>query len=250
MEDLYTISFVRCQSCGKVLGDKEERLNDLINDGVPADTAMWRLGISRICCRMSMMSPIMLPMGRYYQDVSNKEDDYGLVPEVKPVQFYREKKGTTYTRGIRDDTDIFSISENKIQEKIEEKIEPEVIEVKVPKIETPREKVKRSTTVTRISRREEKEEKKEEKKEEEKKEKEKKEEEGSVSFGRTGTSKSDPSENKIKRKVIARTPVSSLQSAVKKNSETEKPSIIFSRKVETTKSKVEYRVPFKRIAKD
>ena len=48
---------VRCTTCGKVIGNKWDKFERLITEGVSAEQAMNKLGLTRYCCRMRMMNP-------------------------------------------------------------------------------------------------------------------------------------------------------------------------------------------------
>ena len=52
---------IRCIECGKVIADKCNAYQELLQKGVPIDQALNRLGLSRYCCRIRMMNPFKVP---------------------------------------------------------------------------------------------------------------------------------------------------------------------------------------------
>ena len=53
---------VRCLTCGKVIGNKWDKFETLISEGVSPKQAMDQLGLNRYCCRMRMMNPFKVAM--------------------------------------------------------------------------------------------------------------------------------------------------------------------------------------------
>lgn len=51
---------IRCFTCGKVLGNKFEKYNELKKKGKKVSEILHILGITRICCRQVMMCSIDL----------------------------------------------------------------------------------------------------------------------------------------------------------------------------------------------
>jgi DNA-directed RNA polymerases I, II, and III subunit RPABC5 len=51
---------VRCRSCNKVTGNKWEPWLELMRAGVDKTTALTKLGLSRPCCRSTILSHIDL----------------------------------------------------------------------------------------------------------------------------------------------------------------------------------------------
>lgn len=58
---------IRCFTCGKVLGNKFEKFEELKKNGKSAKEAMDTLGITRICCRQIMLC---------YVDLGDKISEY------------------------------------------------------------------------------------------------------------------------------------------------------------------------------
>jgi len=51
---------IRCFSCGKVLGGKYERYNNLVLEGMNRKNALNMIGVTRECCRRMVLSSINL----------------------------------------------------------------------------------------------------------------------------------------------------------------------------------------------
>ncbi len=51
---------VRCFTCGKVLGNKWQTYNELIESGKSINDALNHLGLTRYCCRTLMMGHVDL----------------------------------------------------------------------------------------------------------------------------------------------------------------------------------------------
>lgn len=49
---------LRCYTCGKILADKFLKYNQLLEDGVSIEDALYEIGLTRYCCRSRMMAPI------------------------------------------------------------------------------------------------------------------------------------------------------------------------------------------------
>lgn len=54
---------IRCYSCNFVLGYKQYPFEQLISEGFTPGDAMDVLGIFRLCCRMNVLSPAVIPFG-------------------------------------------------------------------------------------------------------------------------------------------------------------------------------------------
>ena len=48
---------VRCITCGKVIGNKLEKYNELVESGVKIEHALNQLGLTRPCCRIRLRNP-------------------------------------------------------------------------------------------------------------------------------------------------------------------------------------------------
>ena len=49
---------VRCFSCGKVVGDKWEKYQKLLEEGKTSKEALDELGLKRFCCRNMVISHV------------------------------------------------------------------------------------------------------------------------------------------------------------------------------------------------
>jgi|688.fasta_scaffold647345_2 DNA-directed RNA polymerase subunit N len=67
---------IRCITCGTLLGTKETQYIQLIGSGVSPGDAMTDLGIERVCCRTTMLSPpkMVAAHGEHYLLQKSKED--------------------------------------------------------------------------------------------------------------------------------------------------------------------------------
>jgi DNA-directed RNA polymerase I, II, and III subunit RPABC5 len=51
---------VRCYSCGKVLGNKWQKYNELVSEGMSKREALDKLKIKKYCCRAIVLSHVNL----------------------------------------------------------------------------------------------------------------------------------------------------------------------------------------------
>lgn len=51
---------VRCFSCGKVVGNKWEKYQELLQQDIPEGEAMDKLGLKRYCCRRMVLTHVDL----------------------------------------------------------------------------------------------------------------------------------------------------------------------------------------------
>ena len=51
---------IRCYSCGKIIGDKWNKYQTLLQKGVSSDEALTELGLRRYCCRRMILSHVNL----------------------------------------------------------------------------------------------------------------------------------------------------------------------------------------------
>lgn len=49
---------IRCITCNKILGNKWEKYQELLESGVSIEKALNELGLTRPCCRIRMRNPI------------------------------------------------------------------------------------------------------------------------------------------------------------------------------------------------
>jgi DNA-directed RNA polymerase I, II, and III subunit RPABC5 len=51
---------VRCFTCGKVIANKWQRYNEMLQEDYSVNEALNTLGLNRYCCRMLMMTHVDL----------------------------------------------------------------------------------------------------------------------------------------------------------------------------------------------
>ena len=51
---------VRCFTCGKVIGSYYEKYKELLEEGLPPDEALDKLGLERYCCRRMIIAHVEL----------------------------------------------------------------------------------------------------------------------------------------------------------------------------------------------
>ena len=51
---------IRCYSCGKIIGDKWNKYQTLLQKGISSDEALTELGLRRYCCRRMILSHVNL----------------------------------------------------------------------------------------------------------------------------------------------------------------------------------------------
>ena len=49
---------IRCFTCGKVVGNKWEKYQELLNKGVERNDALDQLGLKRYCCRRMLLTHV------------------------------------------------------------------------------------------------------------------------------------------------------------------------------------------------
>lgn len=69
------IGHIRCITCGKVLGRYHKKYDELISQGVQPGEVMNRLGLTRPCCRLWMLSPFSVPIRNQSSDVIGLEEE-------------------------------------------------------------------------------------------------------------------------------------------------------------------------------
>lgn len=52
------LCYIRCITCGKVLANKWERYQKMLEDGISINKALDELDLRRPCCRLHMINPI------------------------------------------------------------------------------------------------------------------------------------------------------------------------------------------------
>ena len=86
LRELSILLPIRCYTCRKVLANKQVPYEELIREGVHPGTAMTRLGIERVCCRMNVLSPTVLPMGLQVRQVTPEVPTLRLRQELAQLQ--------------------------------------------------------------------------------------------------------------------------------------------------------------------
>lgn len=71
---------VRCQ-CNKILGDKQETIEDMKKKGIPISKIFEKLNINRECCRLRILEPAI--------QLKNLDFSYNVDPEI--LKFFKEK---------------------------------------------------------------------------------------------------------------------------------------------------------------
>lgn len=65
---------IRCVSCGKVLYQKWKEYHALLSAGLTSEEALNKVDLPRLCCRISLISPVMLPPGPIINPLSTTTD--------------------------------------------------------------------------------------------------------------------------------------------------------------------------------
>jgi DNA-directed RNA polymerase I, II, and III subunit RPABC5 len=66
---------IRCYTCGKVTGNKWEKYQTLLNEGLDSSSALDQLGLKRYCCRRILLAHVdIIDKLLDYVDVSNSEN--------------------------------------------------------------------------------------------------------------------------------------------------------------------------------
>ena len=75
---------VRCFTCGKVIGNLENSMKKLKNEGFTDEEVMDKLKIKMICCRRVLLSYIDLSEELFmYQETPDKVELYDGVKDVR-----------------------------------------------------------------------------------------------------------------------------------------------------------------------
>ncbi|GAF73276.1 unnamed protein product [marine sediment metagenome] len=48
---------IRCVTCNKILGDKQSKYTEMIENGISIEEALNKLGLNRYCCRLRVRNP-------------------------------------------------------------------------------------------------------------------------------------------------------------------------------------------------
>ncbi len=119
------LPMVRCVTCNKVLADKWNRYESMLENGESIEVALNKLGLNRPCCRLRMRNPFHyaekvdsnddnlytaknknLPVSGALSAISRntnitipKQDDIELppLPDLPPIQVEEKKHTRTYT---------------------------------------------------------------------------------------------------------------------------------------------------------
>ena len=69
---------IRCYSCGKVIGDKWNKYQILLQKGTSAGEALTELGLKRYCCRRMILSHVnLIDKILMYSDTPDDEIESG-----------------------------------------------------------------------------------------------------------------------------------------------------------------------------
>lgn len=85
---------VRCHNCNKVLGNKQEAYEELIQQGLDPETAMDSLEITRECCRTRVLTPEMYTetviIANPSSNTFNRRLNGGLTPDQLLMTYVKE----------------------------------------------------------------------------------------------------------------------------------------------------------------
>lgn len=68
MEEMLKLPFVKCLSCGKVIGQLRETYKSLTDGGTKPSQAFEQLGLTRQCCKMNLANPSQIAPGLVYHN--------------------------------------------------------------------------------------------------------------------------------------------------------------------------------------
>lgn len=68
MEEFLKLPFVRCFTCGKVLGYMRRKYKSLTDGGILPPQAFEQLGLTRQCCKMNLANPAQIAPGLLYNN--------------------------------------------------------------------------------------------------------------------------------------------------------------------------------------
>jgi DNA-directed RNA polymerase I, II, and III subunit RPABC5 len=67
---------VRCYTCGKVTGNKWEKYQEMLSQGISANEALNQLGLKKYCCRRIILTHVdLIEKFLDYPEVENFEND-------------------------------------------------------------------------------------------------------------------------------------------------------------------------------
>lgn len=117
MEDLY-LPDIRCPTCGKVIAHLHSKYLEMLKKGVPPETALNELGLTRYCCRIRIIEAPMI------------QESFLVEDEIEKI---RERIGKLYVEpGKRHNVKAVSAAmrnEAEIQVKTEQQVQPKLIRV-------------------------------------------------------------------------------------------------------------------------
>lgn len=82
MSEAVTLPFIRCVTCGSVLGGKLNKFERLVGAGLHPGEALNQLGLYRACCRINTINPIVIP-------TLESEQPYGSLAEGPMEEYQR-----------------------------------------------------------------------------------------------------------------------------------------------------------------
>jgi DNA-directed RNA polymerase subunit N (RpoN/RPB10) len=84
MEPENVLPPIRC-SCGKFLAHKYRQYLSLVSSGKSPEQALNELGIDKICCRIEIFNPVILPLGGFVIPESLSTDYIIELPRSKDI---------------------------------------------------------------------------------------------------------------------------------------------------------------------
>jgi DNA-directed RNA polymerase I, II, and III subunit RPABC5 len=74
---------IRCYTCGKVTGNKWEKYQTLLNEGLDSASSLDQLGLKRYCCRRILLSHVdIIDKLLDYTEVSNPDNENSVVKKL------------------------------------------------------------------------------------------------------------------------------------------------------------------------
>src|SRR5207237_3969259 len=74
---------VRCYTCSKVIGNKEQTYENLLSQGLTPREALDQMNIRTTCCRGNIMNPPQIPLGlrinKEDKDIQDLYNSFGLM---------------------------------------------------------------------------------------------------------------------------------------------------------------------------
>jgi DNA-directed RNA polymerase subunit N (RpoN/RPB10) len=83
------MKMIRCPTCGKVLGNKWETINKLLEDGVELKEIYEKINVIRYCCKRTIMTSV---------DVGEVENQHYEIQEN--ITIHKTNPGKNYLRSV------------------------------------------------------------------------------------------------------------------------------------------------------